>query len=146
MLQRRNLAARMDVIARQVPELRRRAAALPVERAPPGVELAGQTDAIAGATLQGLVQALAGREGVTPATMETLPSVAAGPYRRVGLRVSLVAPYAVFVKLLHALVQATPPLLIDDLDIEAARLINQPVDRPLEVTFSVFGFRREPVP
>ena len=140
--QRRTILSRMSDLAVLLPELRRRAASMGANRVSPGRGLEGETDAIAGAKLQEIVQELAGREGVTPTSMENLPAVPTGQYRRIGLRLSMIIPFPVLVKLLQAFGEATPPMLIDDLHVEGAHLMSQPVDAPLQAQLTVFGFRR----
>ena len=47
------------------------------------------------------------------------------------------------VALLQAVGQASPRMLIDDLQARGARLVVQPAEPPLEVSFTVFGFRAD---
>ncbi len=138
---RRSLAARMTALAEQVPSLAHRAAALGANGAPSSSILTGDTDAIAGAKLQEIVQNLAGAEGITPTSIENLPAVWIGHYRRIALHLSLVGRFPVLVQLLQAVEQATPRMLVDDLHVEGARLVNQPVDGPLEAQLTIIAFR-----
>ena len=105
--------------------------------------LAGNSDAVASADLQQRVQEMAARAGVTVTSTETLPAVAAGAYRRIGLHLSVTATWPVLVALLQAVGQASPRMLIDDLQVRGPRLVVQPAEPPLEVSFTVFGFRAD---
>jgi hypothetical protein len=138
---RQRLAARMVALAEQVPALSRRAAALGGTGAPSSSILTGDTDAIAGAKLQETVQALAGAEGITPTSIENLPAVMVGHYRRIALHLSLVGRFPVLVRLLQAIGQATPRMLVDDLHVEGAHLMNQPIDAALEAQLTIIAFR-----
>lgn len=162
---RRAYATRMSEVVAQAPTLQRRAAALRANGPLPTSLLSGDTDAIAGARLQEIVQGLASRDGITLASSETLPGVQVGRYRRIGLRISLTAPYAVLVRLMQAILQdaprgiagqsgiglaagvaataadAAPQMLIDDLDVQGSRLINKPADAPLDTRLTVLAFR-----
>jgi general secretion pathway protein M len=140
--QRHAILVRMAALAEQIPALRLQAAALGGNEPTQSSELAGDTDAIAGAGLEEAVEALAAGAGVTLASKENLPAVPNGHYHRIGLRLSLVAPYKLLVRLLQAVSQATPRMLVDDVHIEGAHLVNQPVDAPLEAQFTIVGFRR----
>ncbi len=159
--QRRLLARRMAGIAQSLPELRQTAGAGVASpglgspslassgsassgAAAPASLLDGATDAIAAAALQQLVQDMAGRAGASLATAETLPPVQAGTYRRIGLHVSLNAPWSVLMRLLLAIGQAAPRMLVDDLQVHAPRLVVQPEDPPLDAGFTVFAFRPAP--
>ena len=138
---RRALAARMTALAAQVPALTRRSAALGTNGDPSSSILTGDTDAIAGAKLQEIVQTLAGAQGITPTSIENLPAVASGRYRRIALQLSLIGRFAVLVQLLQAIEQATPRMLVDDLHVEGAHLVNQPLDGALEAQLTIIAFR-----
>lgn len=98
---RRMLAARMEVVAARLPALRLVAATPVTGHAAPAL-LEGTTDAIAGAALQGLVREMAGRVEATVFSVETLAAAPIGAHRRIGLRLSLAAPWPVLVRLLQA--------------------------------------------
>ena len=138
---RRALAGHMAALAAQVPELSQRAAGLGAQSDPAASLLPGETDAIAGAKLQELVQGLAAAGGVTAGSIENLPAVPAGHYRRIGLRIALVARYGVLVQMLQSIVAASPRMLVDDLHIDSAQLDAQPVDAPLQAQLTVYAFR-----
>lgn len=139
--QHRALARRMAELAETLPGLQRRSAAATASGPAPETLLEGGTDAIAGAALQEAVQAMAGKAGASLASVEMLPVEPDGSYRRIGLRVSLTTPWPVLIHLLQSVEQATPRMLIDDLQVHGARLLVRPDAAPLDVAFTVLAFR-----
>jgi hypothetical protein len=144
--QRRMLAERMEGLAATLPTLRRQAEAGAAGRVSTGATLGGASDSIAGATLQERVQAMATVAGATLASIETLPTESAGAWRRIGLRVTLTAPWPVLVKLLQALDQAPTTMLVDDLHVHSTLLVAHPVSLPLQTSFTVYAFRAGAAP
>jgi len=141
-LQQRNLLARrMAQVAAGLPDLQRQAAAAAAVGPVAATLLGGSSDAVAGATLQQLIQDMAGRAGATLSSTEALPAEAVAAYRRIGVRVALSAPWAVLVQLLRAIGQASPQMLVDDLQIRGARQFGLTGEPPLEASFTVLGFR-----
>ncbi len=139
--QRGLLARRMAQVAAGLPELQRQAAAAAAAGPVAATLLDGSTDAVAGANLQQLVQDMAGRAGATLSSTETLPAEAVADYRRIGVRVALSAPWAVLVQLLRAIEQASPQMLVDDLQIHGVRQFGVTGEPPLDASFTVLGFR-----
>lgn len=139
--QRATLARRMAQVAAGLPELQRQAAAAAAAGPVAATLLDGSTDAVAGATLQQLIQDMAGRAGATLSSTETLPAETVAAYRRIGVRVALSAPWGVLVQLLRAVEEASPQMLVDDLQIHGVRRIGGTGDLPLEASFTVLGFR-----
>ena len=139
--QRSALARRMAQVAGTLPELQRQAAAAVAAGPVAATLLDGSTDAVAGATLQQLIQDMAGRADATLSSTEALPTEAVGSYRRIGVRVALYAPWPVLVELLRAVGQASPQMLVDDLQIRSGRQFGVPGDPPLDASFVVLGFR-----
>ena len=88
-----------------------------------------------------LVLDLAVQAGATPSSTETLAAESVGAYRRVGVRIALTAPWPVLVRLLQAAAEATPGLLVDDLQIRGSRLLVRPADVPLDALMTVSAFR-----
>ncbi len=140
--QRRVLARRMADVAASLPEWRRRAEAAAGSAPPAAILLDGNTDAIAAATLQERVQDMATKAGATLSSLETLPVQQAGDYRRVALRVSVLAPWPVLVELMQAVEQASPRMLIDDLQLRASPSLARPGNAPIEESFTVIAYRR----
>jgi general secretion pathway protein M len=103
--------------------------------------LEGATDALAGATLQQSVQAIAAKAGASLASTEALPAEAAGAYRRIGLRISVNSPLPVLVQMLSAIGDAQPRMLVNDLHIQATRGLVPDPAAPLSASFVVAAFR-----
>jgi general secretion pathway protein M len=142
--QRQALAERLTAAANELPALTARAAELRSAGPTTTLVLDGASDAIAAATLQGLVQENAGGVGAQIASIEALPAEPRGALRRIGLRVALNAGYETTVRLIAALEAAQPPLVIDNLTVhggiqglDAASAIG------LDVAFEVYAFRSD---
>jgi hypothetical protein len=110
-------------------------------KAPTQAVLQGDTDAIAGATLQEQVQGMASSTNAQLTSIETLPGEQVGAYRRIGVRVELAAQLAVVTHLLAAIEQAQPSMLVDDIRLTATPVGPQNVQLPLDVAFTVYAFR-----
>ncbi len=139
--QRRTLVAHMGELAASLPELRQAAQARPGSQAGQVTTLQGATDAVAGAALQERVQALASGAGISLASLETLPAEQRGPYRRIGLRISAVSEWPGLVALLQAIEQATPAMVLDDVELRGPAIANRPPNTPLRATFTLYAFR-----
>lgn len=139
--QREVLARRMADVSASLPAFDRAAGVGSANDSAPASLLDGATDAIAAASLQERLQAMAGRTGAALATTETLSVVQAGAFRQIGLRVGLRAPWPVLVRMLQQIEMATPRMLVDDLQVHGTRLATAPPDQPLEVGFTVLAFR-----
>ena len=100
-----------------------------------------QSDAVAGATLQSAVQGMATAAGAPLSSMETLPAEQSGLYRRIGLRVATAAPWPVLVALLRAVEQATPRMLVDDLQLRAPPVELRATTSPVTAAFTIVAFR-----
>ncbi len=142
--QRLGLARRMAQVAAELPALKDRAAATAKAGPPPPQTLDGASDAVAAASLQNRVQDMAVTAGARLTSVESLEAGAAGEYRRIGLKLSLSAPWPVLVGLLQAIEQSPLPMVIDGLQIRAA---SAPVaaaitgPRSLDAGFTVTAFR-----
>ena len=139
--QRREVAKRMAILASTLPALQHQADSRADARATPSVTLEGASDAIAGAMLQERLQALATAAEAALASIETLPVEQVGVWRRIGLRASLTTSWPVLVRLLQAIEQATPKILVDDLRVQATLLVSQANDVPLQTSLTVYAFR-----
>lgn len=139
--QRQAVARRMAQVARALPELERQAEAAATSGPPPGAVLQGATDAVAGAALQQLVRDMATGAGAVLSSTETLPAEQAGTFRRIGLRIAFSAPWPVLVRLLLAVEQAAPMMLVDDMQVRGPRFQVGPSDPPLEASMVVLAFR-----
>jgi general secretion pathway protein M len=132
------LATRMAALVETLPALRQEAGAA---RPAPVALLEGGTDAIAGAAMQGAVQALARTAGASLASIETLPAEPRGAWRRIGLRVSLTASWPVLVELMRAIEQGSPGMLIDELQMRGPPVQARSPGAPVQASFTILAFR-----
>jgi len=133
------IARRMAQIGAELPALRARAAG--ADAAVPVPVLEGATDSVAGAALQQRLQQIGTETGASFASTEVLPGEQVGAYRRIGIRLSVSAPWPVVVHLLDAITTGTPRLLVNDLQVQSARSVMNDVDPILNTSLLVFGFR-----
>ncbi len=139
--QRRALAGRMADVAGTLPALKREAAAAASVGPPPTATLEGATDAIAAAALQGLLESMTGAAGAHLTSAEALPAEQLGAYRRVSLRVSVDATWPTLIALLQAIERATPRMFVDELQLHAQPTSEKTRELPLDITFTLLGFR-----
>ena len=154
----RGREARLDDGRILLPHLQAAAAALPGLRAQVAelhaaartrkVTLDGASDAIASANLQSRIEGFAASVGATIGSTESLPAEAVDGYRRIGLRFALNGPYETLVKLLAKIEEATPPLIVDNLQVHGVLrrpgLLQAPGSDPgLDGGLDVYGFRSE---
>jgi hypothetical protein len=132
-------AMRGAALVEALPALTREAET--ASRAPTQAVLQGNSDAIAGATLQEQVQSMAASVNAQLTSIETLPGEQVGAYRRIGVRVELSAQMAVVTHLLAAVEQAQPSMLVDDIRLTATPVGPQNAQLPLDAAFTVYAFR-----
>jgi general secretion pathway protein M len=137
--QRQTLARRMAALAETLPALQAQAAATTKSGRAPNAVLEGNTDAVASAALQQLVQAMATGAGTSLSSVEVLPAEAVGDYRRIGLHVALAAPWPALVHLLQSIELASPPMLVDDLRVHGPPMGTAAL--PMDASFTVLAFR-----
>lgn len=138
----RMLARHMAEMADRLDELRRQAAGAAATGPPALAIFAGDSDAISGAALEGQVHDLAESSGASLTSAEVLPAQPNGAYRRIGLRVEVYASdWPIIVRLLRSIQQATPRMLVDDLQIHAMPRRNKEEGPPIDASFTVFAFR-----
>jgi general secretion pathway protein M len=136
--QRRLLLQRMTALVATLPELQQQSSG---EHAPAAALLEGQSDAIAGAALQSQVQRMAASAGAELNSMEMLPGEPRSAYRRIGLRVTTAAQWPVLIELLRAIEQASPRMLVDDLQLRAPPIDMRTSNQPISAAFTVLAFR-----
>ncbi len=137
--QQTRLAQRMEQFVADLPELRRRAGT--AETAAPVAVLEGASDSVAGAALQQRLQQIGAAVGAQLASTEVLPGEPVGAYRRIGVRLSVSGTWPVLVNLLDAITASSPPLLVNDLQVESSRAIMGFAEPALSTSMVVFGFR-----
>ena len=138
--EREVLASRMQALTDSLPRLKQQIQAEAAHGQQASTVIPGATDAIASASLQGQVEDMARKAGVTLTSAEALPAVELGQYRRIGLRLVVDGKWAVLVPFLHAIEQANPRMLIDDLQLQRGAVLTG-ADMPLSGSLSVYGFR-----
>jgi general secretion pathway protein M len=147
---KRGLVARLDAVSRELPALRSRVAELRAAAANDKQTIAGSSDAIASAGLQGRIGELAAAAGVTVGSVESLPAEVQDGYRRIGLRLVVTGSYEGLLQLLSRLERAVPPLFVDNLQIRSLQRRTGPGNATavsgLNASFEVSGFRLDGPP
>jgi hypothetical protein len=110
-----------------------------------GTYLGGETDALAGAKLQELVNATVAAGGGALRSVQILPAKADGGFRRIGVRVQMTATIAQVLHVLHGLDAGSTLLFVDNLEVSnrrARRRRKQQVemDPTLLVRLDLFGY------
>jgi general secretion pathway protein M len=116
---RQALLDRMAARVRELPVLRQLARASRAGAAPNATLLTGDSDAIAAATLQGVIQDMAATAGATLSSEEVLPAVQQSGFREIGVRIAVTARWPVLIQLLQEIDSSDLRLLVDDLEFHA---------------------------
>lgn len=136
----RAMAAHMQALGRELPALRAALAKAGLHDAGAQTLLTGDTDVIAGANLQAMLQNLAAQSGTSLSSAALQPAVPVGGLRRIGVAVSVSASWPVLVGLLQAIATARPRMTVDQLSITSAA--GQTGDAPqFQASFTVCAFR-----
>ncbi len=138
---RASYARAMLQATRQLPDLR--AAAAAAQKGPDTTKalLTGETDAVAGAALDGAIGTLATAAGAHVTSSEVLPGEAAGAYRRIALRVEVGATWPVLVHLLQQIDHASPRVFVDEIQVHAQPTSDKDRVLPIDTTLTLVGFR-----
>jgi general secretion pathway protein M len=117
--EQRQLLVHMTALANSLPGLRRAATQVtPSADGPASSALVpGDSDAIAAATLQGAVQDMASGASASLSSIEVLPALQKGAFRRIGLRIHFAGNWPAFIALLKQVDQSSLQLLVDDLQL-----------------------------
>jgi general secretion pathway protein M len=137
--QREVLLFHMRELAATLPSLQTQAANT-ADAPVPTALLRGASDALAGADLQQHMEEMASAVGASLTSTETLTAEPRGNYRRIGLRVTLSAPWSVFTRLLAAVRESTPRMLVDDLKMSTSKLRGGDEATVMNGGFTVFAF------
>jgi general secretion pathway protein M len=142
-LERRSLlASRMAEVAGSLTEMQRELAVRrTADRIPANATLEGKSDALAGAKLQSLIETMSNSAGARLTSTDALAAQQVGAYRRIALRLTVDARWAVLMRLLQAIERATPSMFIDDLQIRAGPTAAKDKEPPLYISFTVQAFR-----
>ena len=140
-----DLLDRYRRVAAARPALQERLDALKSRQSEIGTYLSGETDALAGAELQELVNTTVAKGGGGLRSVQILPVKADGGFRRIGVRVQMTATIAQVLRVLHGLEAGSTLLFVDNLEVSnrrARRRRNQPVemDPTLLVRLDLFGY------
>ena len=139
--QRAALLGRMEALIATRASLAEQAKAVQAAGAGETALLEGDSDSVASAALQELLQARFMQAGVQLNSVETLPGDESGAYRRVRLRISFNASWPVLMALLKEFEVARPALLIDELSVQPALHRISTAPGTFDVACSVYGFR-----
>ena len=146
---KRSLLPKLNAVAGELPALRTRVAELRTATDSRKLTLEGASDAVASAALQGRIEQLARAAAVTIGSTEILPAEMQGEYHRIGLRLLMNGPYTSLVQLLAKVETATPPLVVDNLQIRslARRAAAPALSAPgLDASLDIYGFRENDIP
>ncbi len=128
----RLVAGRQDLLAR--------AAELGDAAPAKGNLLDGSSIPVATAALQGLVRDTAMTAGASLTSVESMPGETGSGYRRVGVKLTLSAPWPVLIHFLQALQESDTPMAIDDLQIHSTAEPTKAADQQLfDAGFSVYA-------
>jgi len=138
--QKHALVDHMALLAASLPALKTQAADLQNANAQSPL-LGGATDALAAARLQEMLEKMTASASVTLLSVESLPAEATGANRRIGLKVDLTGTYSALVDLLRRIDETTPPLLVDELSLQAPQVMSSESDFQLVTSFKIYAFR-----
>jgi general secretion pathway protein M len=141
LVDRKLMLTRMTQIAAGLPALRQQSGKASSGAPPATALLGGDTDAVAGAALQGVVQDIATAAGATLASAEALPGEQQGAFRRIGLRVTLHSDWTVLMAMLQAVDESQLRLLVDDVQLHSTAQPQRTGPSVIEASFVVLGFR-----
>jgi hypothetical protein len=140
--QRIALLHRMQVLSTSLPALRAASSNKDGRGSRPGmIMLAGATDAVAAADLQGRVQKMAAAAGVSLTAVETLPAEAAGRWHKIPLRISLHASWPVLTNLMRSIEQSPTRIFIDDVHFHSPASATYSAALPVQASMVLYGFR-----
>ncbi|MFQ6017530.1 MAG: type II secretion system protein GspM [Kiloniellaceae bacterium] len=138
LLRYERIARSREALQAQLEELKARQAAI-------GIYLSGDTDALAAAELQDIVNATIEPGGGKLRSIQILPAKTVGEFRRVSVRVQMTATIAQFARILYVLEAGKTFLFVDNLDISnrrARRRKDAAADPTLLIRLDLFGYLR----
>ncbi|HEV7367826.1 type II secretion system protein GspM [Arenibaculum sp.] len=139
----RGLLERYEAIAAESDALQERLNKLRLGGASADTYLTGSSEALVAANLQERVQGLCDQKNCALRSTQALPVRSEEGFRRVGLRLVLMADTAGLLRMVHGLESSTPHLFVDTLEVRgtADDLGGDEDDRlGLEIRFDVYGF------
>lgn len=142
----RGLLVRYEAIAATRQAYQRQMDELSSRQVGTGVYLAGKTDALASAELQGRIRAAVNDHGGNLRSIQTLPVKSDGAFLRVSVRVQFTAPMTAFHRILYVLESEKPFVFVDNLDVRnrraARRSALEDFDPLLMIRFDLSGYLR----
>ena len=138
--QHRALAAKMAQVAALLPTLQKEADEQANDVRPPSLLLSGGTDALAAAQLQEKLEKAAGTSGIVILSAESVPVQNVGAVRRIGLKLNLSGKFGPLVSFLQEIDTSTPPLMVDELQIQGSPSPDEP-ETDLLTSMTIYGFR-----
>lgn len=130
----------------EVPRLRATVADMKRRSSETGLTLSEASDAVAAASLQAKLQALATADGGEITSVENLAAKPQDGFRRIGVRVVIAGDLGALTSILQALSAARPPLFVDNLEIHNNGMPSRQdqASAPiLNSSFDVYGFRMD---
>lgn len=147
--EQRELAARFERAAAEIPRLRESVASLRAGGEGDDATLPGETDTVAAAGLQAFLRNLVARHGGSVESAEALPArpQEGGGLRRVGARIQTGGDVFLLVSILDGIETASPPLVVDTLQVRSGLAgsgggASGAPDSSLSISLDVFGFRK----
>lgn len=142
--------ARYRQIAGQRQVLEARFAEIAARQAASGVYLPGDTDALAAARLQEIVNSTVETSGGQVRSVQILPTKEDGDFRRVGVRIQLTGTISAVARILHTFEAGETFLFVDNLDISNRMTRRGPdgaggVDPDLVIRLDLQGYVRPEV-
>ena len=89
---------------------------------------------------------MAGRAGLRIGSVEVMPPEAVGVYRRIGVQVTVTAPWPALVGLLQAIAAADTPMLADNLQLRGQPRGPQDTESLIDASLNVIGYRSGKAP
>ncbi len=115
-----------------------------------GIYLTGDTDALAAAALQEIVNATVESAGGRLRSVQILPAKAEGLFKRIGVRVQMSASIAELAQALYAFEAGETFLFVDNLEVSNSRARRKrkdptPVEPSLKIRLDISGYRKPEV-
>ncbi len=139
------LLARYQRVTAQYPDLKRLLDRVNADHTASGVYLPGDTDALAAARLQEIVNSRVESNGAQVRSVQILPTKEDGDFRRVGVRVQLTATIAAVARILYAFEAGGTFLFVDNLSVsnrKSRRRAGEQLNPELLVRLDLTGYVR----
>jgi len=139
------LLARYQRVTAQYPALKGLLDQVNADHTSSGVYLPGDTDALAAARLQEIVNSRVESNGAQVRSVQILPAKEDGDFRRVGVRIQLISNIAAVARILYAFEAGGTFLFVDNLDVsnrQKRRRAGEAEDPELLVRLDLTGYVR----